>query len=87
MEAQSRLSFAHWADGAELIVNRYGIAEPDTGAGRIAVSALDLVLVPLVGLAYAAQEIASVPMDSWDIPLDYVLTERELVSVVRRDAS
>jgi 5-formyltetrahydrofolate cyclo-ligase len=116
MEAQSRLSFAHWADGAELIVNRYGIAEPDTGAGRIAVSALDLVLVPLVGwdrrggrlgmgggyydralavavrpplvgLAYAAQEVASVPVDSWDIPLDYVLTERELVSVVRRDAS
>ena len=112
--AQSRLSFAHWAEGAELAVNRYGIAEPAAGAERIAVSALDLILVPLVGwdrrggrlgmgggyydrtlavdvrpvlvgLAYAAQEIAEVPMASWDIPLDYVLTERELVSVVPVD--
>ena len=116
MEAHSQLSFAPWDDGDELTVNRYGIAEPDTGAARIAVSALDLVLVPLVGwdrrggrlgmgggyydralavavrptlvgLAYAAQEVACVPMDSWDIPLDYVLTERELVSVARGDAS
>ena len=40
----------------------------------------------LVGLAYAAQEVAEVPMASWDIPLDYVLTERELVSIAPGDA-
>lgn len=115
MEAQSRLSFAHWAEGAKLTVNRQGIAEPTAAAERIPVSALDLILVPLVGwdrrggrlgmgggyydralavevrpllvgLAYAAQEIAEVPMASWDIPLDYVLTERELVSIAPGDA-
>ncbi len=36
---------------------------------------------PLAGLAFAAQEVEAVPMDPWDIPLDYVLTERELVSI------
>ncbi len=36
---------------------------------------------PLVGLAFAAQEVAAVPTEPWDIALDYVLTERELVVV------
>jgi 5-formyltetrahydrofolate cyclo-ligase len=35
----------------------------------------------VIGLAYAAQEVELVPMASWDVPLDYVLTERELVTV------
>ncbi len=35
----------------------------------------------LAGLAYAAQEVGAVPTDPWDVPLDYVLTERELVSI------
>ena len=104
------LTFAHWADGAKLQTNRYGIPEPDTAAVRIELSEMDLVIVPLVGwdrrggrlgmgggyydrtfsaearppvigLAYAAQEVEVVPMAPWDIPLDYVLTERELVTI------
>ncbi len=104
------LTFAHWAAGARLQSNRYGITEPDPTAARIELSDLDLVIVPLVGwdrqggrlgmgggfydrtlsagprppvigLAYAAQEVEVVPMASWDIPLDYVLTERELVRI------
>lgn len=31
----------------------------------------------VIGVAYSAQEIACLPEESWDIPLDAVLTERE----------
>jgi 5-formyltetrahydrofolate cyclo-ligase len=34
-----------------------------------------------VGLAYAAQEIASVPTTSRDATLDLVLTEREVIDL------
>ena len=31
----------------------------------------------VVGVAYAVQEVARLPNDAWDIPLDAILTERE----------
>lgn len=31
----------------------------------------------LVGVAYAVQEVARLPIDAWDVPLDAILTERE----------
>ena len=34
----------------------------------------------LVGLAFAAQEWTALPREAWDADLDYVVTERELVS-------
>lgn len=34
-----------------------------------------------IGLAFAVQEVAAVPHDSHDQPLDYVLTEREIIHV------
>ena len=34
----------------------------------------------LVGLAYASQECDDIPRETWDVPLDFVLTERELVA-------
>lgn len=33
----------------------------------------------LVGVAYAAQEVSEMPRDPWDIPLDGLLTERQLI--------
>ena len=34
---------------------------------------------PAIGLAYRAQEIASVPTEPTDVPLDAIATERELI--------
>ncbi|MBN8737209.1 MAG: 5-formyltetrahydrofolate cyclo-ligase [Xanthomonadales bacterium] len=34
----------------------------------------------LVGVGYAFQEIESVPVEAWDVPLDYVATEEELIA-------
>jgi len=38
----------------------------------------------LIGVAFAAQEVAVAPHDPWDVPLDGVLTEREFVRARRR---
>ena len=35
----------------------------------------------LVGIGYAAQEIARIEPAEWDVPLDYVATERELIDL------
>jgi 5-formyltetrahydrofolate cyclo-ligase len=32
----------------------------------------------LVGLAHAVQEVPQVPIDDWDVPLDFVVTESAL---------
>jgi len=46
----NRLWFARYAPGTPLVVNRYGIAEPEIDHNRrIEAFALDLVLAPLVG--------------------------------------
>lgn len=36
----------------------------------------------LVGIGYAFQEVATVPAESWDVALDYVATETELIACV-----
>lgn len=33
----------------------------------------------LIGLAYSMQEIDSLTRESWDVPLDYVITEKEII--------
>ena len=38
----------------------------------------------VVGIAYAAQEVSSVPMEPHDQPLDLVVTERELIDMTPR---
>ena len=35
----------------------------------------------LVGVAYAAQEVPMIAAESWDVRLDYVITEREMIMV------
>jgi 5-formyltetrahydrofolate cyclo-ligase len=38
----------------------------------------------LVGVAFACQELASIPTSTWDVPLDLIVTERGLVVPERR---
>jgi 5-formyltetrahydrofolate cyclo-ligase len=40
----------------------------------------------LVGIGYALQEIDHIEPRDWDVPLDYVATERELIDFTHRDA-
>ena len=47
---RSRMEFRRFAPATRLRPNRYGIAEPERGAPRIAVRHLDLVLLPLVAI-------------------------------------
>jgi 5-formyltetrahydrofolate cyclo-ligase len=93
--------------------NRYGIAEPERTAPRIAVRQLDAILLPLVGVdahgtrlgsgagfydrclhhlragrrwrrprligvAYEFQRVAALTAGAWDVPLDALLTEKDL---------
>lgn len=39
----------------------------------------------LVGIAYAFQELPQVDEEAWDVPLDFVATERELIDCTMRD--
>ncbi len=34
----------------------------------------------LIGIGYACQEVEAIPMADWDVPLDFVVTERELMT-------
>jgi 5-formyltetrahydrofolate cyclo-ligase len=43
------LEFAEWIDGDELVVNRYGIPEPPRHSPRGPATALDIIIMPLVG--------------------------------------
>ena len=45
-----RMEFRRYASDAQLRPNRYGIAEPERTAPRIAVRHLDAILLPLVGV-------------------------------------
>lgn len=109
------LQFVPWKVGDEVVANRYGIPEPvHERTARIAVDALDIVLVPLlgfdrrgnrlgfgggyydraleflrdreqpastllVGIGYAFQEVPTIEPEPWDVKLDYIATERELI--------
>jgi 5-formyltetrahydrofolate cyclo-ligase len=111
-----RMEFRRYARATRLQPNRYGIAEPERGAPRIAVRHLDLVLLPLVavdangtrlgtgagfydrclqhlragrrwrrpkliGLGYEFQRVAGLTARTWDVPLDALLTEKDLYAL------
>ena len=111
-----RMEFRRYARDTRLRPNRYGIAEPERAAPRIAVRHLDLVLVPLVavdpsgtrlgtgagfydrclqhlragrrwrrpkliGLGYEFQRVATLEARAWDVPLDALLTEKDLYAL------
>jgi len=108
-----RMEFRLYASDTRLRPNRYGIAEPERAAPRIAVRHLDLILLPLVGVdahgtrlgtgagfydrclhhlragrrwrrprligvAYDFQRVAALTAGGWDVPLDALLTEKDL---------
>ena len=110
-----RMEFRLYAVATRLRPNRYGIAEPERAAPRIAVRHLDLILLPLVGVdahgtrlgtgagfydrclhhlragrrwrrprligvAYDFQRVAALAAGAWDVPLDALLTEKDLHS-------
>jgi 5-formyltetrahydrofolate cyclo-ligase len=111
-----RMEFRRYARDTRLRPNRYGIAEPERGAARIAVRHLDLVLLPLVavdpsgtrlgtgagfydrclqhlragrrwrrpkliGLGYEFQRVGNLAARAWDVPLDALLTEKDLYAL------
>lgn len=38
----------------------------------------------LIGVAFSDQQVKRLPTDPWDIPLDYVVTDRALIKIPRR---
>lgn len=36
----------------------------------------------LIGIGYAFQEVDALPVESWDVPLDMIVTERETISII-----
>jgi 5-formyltetrahydrofolate cyclo-ligase len=38
----------------------------------------------MIGIAHHCQEVNSLPSDDWDIPLDYIVTDRQVIKVKRR---
>jgi 5-formyltetrahydrofolate cyclo-ligase len=109
-----RLTFAPWTTGQDVETNEMGIPEPKAAQRIVEASALDLVLVPLlgfdrrgnrlgfgggyydrsfeflrgqkrpakpllVGVGYHFQELEAIETAEWDIALDYVATDRELI--------
>ena len=42
--------------------------------------------IPRIGLAFAVQEVASIPDLPHDEPLDYVITEREIIRTIRAES-
>lgn len=115
IQSQRDLRFAAWQPSAPLIINRYGIPEPDVSLeNSIAPADLDLALLPLlgfnrrgyrlgfgggyydrsyaflsdqprpskpllVGIGYSLQELPELTGKSWDVHMDFVATERELI--------
>jgi len=80
------LRFHLWRPGDALVDTPLGLREPSAGSPLLEP---DLLIVPLaaltakkqlaIGLAFAAQEVASIPAEPHDQPLAFVITERETI--------
>ncbi|MEJ2310092.1 MAG: 5-formyltetrahydrofolate cyclo-ligase [Gammaproteobacteria bacterium] len=110
-----RLLFCRWNAGDRLVMNRYGIGEPECRSTTLLhPRSLDIVFVPLVafdahrnrvgmgggyydrtfgylksfrqwqrpllvGIAHQFQQVESIDVSAWDVPLDLVITESMLL--------
>ncbi len=111
----NRLWFAPFNHDSTLLLNRFGIPEPDCNWRQMRkVRSLDLIIVPLVafddrgnrlgmgggfydrtlaylthrttwrkprllGAAYSFQQVAALPHQPWDIPLEGIASEKEMI--------
>ena len=48
---------------------------------------LPLLSCAKAGICFAFQIVENVPVDEWDVPMDYVITELELITSTKRDWS
>jgi len=108
LRADKHLDFALWQADSVMVANQFGILEPQ-GAMPVAVGALDVLLVPLVGvdrqgsrlgmgggyydrtlgsvskrpyligIAHQCQLVDTLPVQPWDVPLDALITEQQLI--------
>jgi len=108
LRADKHLDFALWQSDSVMLANQFGILEPQD-VPRVSVDALDVLLVPLVGvdrcgnrlgmgggyydrtlggagkhpyligIAHHCQLVEHLPIQPWDIPLDALITEQQLI--------
>ena len=121
LQPSRTLGFAPWHVGDAIAANRFGIPEPADTTGLLDATALDVVLLPLIGytrngdrlgtgggwydrsfafrrhaasppiligVAFACQQIdggrgTSMQAQEWDVPLDAIVTEHELMHCPR----
>jgi 5-formyltetrahydrofolate cyclo-ligase len=121
LQADRTLRFAPWRSGEAVVVNKFGIPEPEAESPALRPSELDVVLLPLVGftreghrlgtgggwydrsfafrrnapapplligVGFACQQIdaeasARLGAREWDVPLDAIATEHELILCAR----
>ncbi len=112
LQPDRTLRFAPWSAGDAIVLNRYGIPEPEHGADSLSANMLDVVLLPLlgftrkghrigtgggwydrsfafrrqgpappllIGIGFSCQQIDAYDAQEWDVPLDVIVTERELM--------
>ena len=105
----NRLLFRRWDANTQLVLNRFGIPEPESCSPQRKAAQMDIIFMPLVGwrrdgyrlgmgggfydrtlagltgplrvgLGFACQEIRhSTAAEPWDVAMDHVLTEAELI--------
>jgi len=87
------LRFRGWRFGAPLAAGPFGTRQPPPEAPEVMPDALLVPLlafdrlarirarrpVPAIGVGFACQEIARAPEEDHDQPLDFILTEKELI--------
>jgi 5-formyltetrahydrofolate cyclo-ligase len=74
--AANGLCFTQWHAEALLLPNRYNIPEPAESEVHCPASDLDIIFIPTVGWdQYGGQRVAEIPLETWDIVLDYVATD------------
>ena len=87
---EPRLRFARLDQSTRWKSNRFHIIEPDTPwKNTLHARQLDIVLLPLVafdaqgnrmiGVAHSCQQHPELPRQPWDVPLDAIITERDII--------
>jgi 5-formyltetrahydrofolate cyclo-ligase len=78
---KKRLTFAPWTTGEDVESNELGIPEPKAASHIIEfLRGQKRPAQPLlIGVGYSFQELPGIETAEWDIKLDYIATEKELI--------